>query len=393
MIIHNVRIWDGVSDDYDAGCDAIELEGEAIRAIGDMASLPSASAASPRIDGQGAFVIPGLIDAHVHLCLDPAITDAFEHGRMPDDELLEAMRRRASAMVRAGITTARDLGGGRWLELQIRDRIRRGEIEGPRLLCAGQPITSVGGHCHFWGGEADGADAALDVLARQIEHDVDLIKVMATGGAITPGSTPADAQFDATTITAVVLAAARADRHVAAHCHGTGGIENAAVGGVRTVEHCSWVGDRGWGKNFDPAVAARMASQDTWVSPTINLGWKRRIGSGAYEAQIQENFAAMRRAGVRLIASTDAGIPGVEHHDLARALPVFAHFAGLSPVETLRAATSECAEAIGLGTVTGRLAPGFAADFLLVDGNPLDSLDSLENPVEVVARGRRLLAA
>ncbi len=135
--------------------------------------------------------LPGLIDAHVHMVLDPDLRDPLAQTAADRATRAAAMAQRAVEMVRAGITTARDLGGGEWLELELRDRIARGEVEGPRLVCAGQPVTSPQGHCHFWGGEATGAADAAAVIARQREHGVDLIKVMATGGTMTKGTHPA----------------------------------------------------------------------------------------------------------------------------------------------------------------------------------------------------------
>ena len=167
------------------------------------------------------------------------------------------------------------------------------------------------------------------------------------------------------------------------------GIRYAALAGVSTIEHCSWVGEAGWGAEYDPELAAEMAQRGVWVSPTVNAGWKRHQGSGSdHEKRLLSNFAAMRAAGVRLAASTDAGIPNVRHADLGKALPVFAHFAGLSNVEVLRAATSDCAQAIGLGGVAGRIAAGYSADVLFVDGDPLTDLGCLVTPVDVLARGR-----
>ncbi|NIR98971.1 MAG: amidohydrolase family protein, partial [Gammaproteobacteria bacterium] len=176
------------------------------------------------------------MDAHVHMELNP---EDREPPKQTDLGQRPLMRERAAAMVSAGITTARDLGGGAWLELELRDRINAGEVPGPRLLCAGQPITSPGGHCHFWGGEAADMDAANTVLTRQVAHGVDLIKVMATGGRMTRGSTPLEPQFDLPTLAGIVAAAHDHQLPVAAHCHGTAGIELAAQAGVTTIEHCS----------------------------------------------------------------------------------------------------------------------------------------------------------
>ena len=376
-VYSNLRIWDGVADDY-ADADAIAVEDGQIAAIGRGYSGQ---------DCRGLTVIPGLIDAHVHMTLDPELHAVADQLAQSPAEVREKMAARAVAMLRHGITTARDLGGGAWLELELRDRIAAGELPGPRLLCAGQPVTSVGGHCHFWGGEAADASAAEDVIARQHAHGVDLIKIMATGGIQTTGSRPGEAQFDQQTTTAIVAAAKARGYDVAAHCHATAGIRHAANAGVTTIEHCSWMGAHGKREPFDADVARQMARRGVWVSPTVNANWSR-FGAD-FAARVTANLQGMKAAGCRLIASTDAGIPGVRHHDLARALPVFARLAELTPLETLRCATSECAKALDLTGVTGALQEGLSADLLFLRGDPLNDLHALREPVIVLARGKR----
>ena len=388
IVLTDVRIWDGVSDGYLGHADAIRIENGRVVGVGSASQLSDGAQVHA---GGGRTVLPGLIDAHVHLCLNPGIREALAQGQESQAELQRLIADRCLEMVRAGITSARDLGGGTWDELVIRDRILAGELVGPRLVCSGQPITSVQGHCHFWGGEAADVDAALEVLERQIAKGVDLIKVMATGGNLTPGSTPSMSQFDAATLTTIVERATAHGRHVAAHCHGTQGIGNAAQAGVTTIEHCSWVGPSGWGMDYDEQTAATIAARGVWVSPTINAGWKRNIGRTEFEARVRDNYRRMREAGIKLIASTDAGIPNVLHHHLPLALPVFAHFANLTPVETLRTATSDCAQAIGIGAQTGRIEVGMSADLVLVDGDVLADLSVLANPVQVWARGVAVL--
>ena len=380
MRYENLNIWDGESSS--------QRQGPLVVSDGIFVS-ESADPDDQIRDMRGLFAIPGLIDAHVHMCLDPELKDPLQQTAPGKEKIAKDIRKRASMMVRAGITTARDLGGGEYLELKVRDEIAAGKTLGPRLVCAGQPITSVGGHCHFWGGEANGDDEAVAVLERQREKGVDLIKVMVTGGNITPGSRPVDSQFEVQTVTNIVALAKQYGFHVAAHCHGTDGIRQAASAGVTTVEHCSWVGESGWGKDFDTAVVSLMANNGVWVSPTINVGWKR-FTQKVFIETMQQNYRKMKEAGIRLIASTDAGIPNVFHHDLPRSLPIFAHFAGLSAVEALRAATSDCAEAIGLGGITGLIRPGYSADFVLYEEDPLLNLEVLEKPFMVVSRGREI---
>jgi len=300
------------------------------------------------------------------------------------------MAERAAAMVSAGITTARDLGGGGWHELTLRDRIASGAVAGPRLLCAGQPVTTPGGHCHFWGGEAADLNSARQVIDRQVAHGVDLIKVMATGGMYTRGSNPAGAQFDLATLTGIVAAADAHGLPVAAHCHGTQGIEFAAAAGVRTIEHCSWMGANGWAGNYEDAIARLMLERGVWVSPTVNRGWRRYLDSddpGKLQ-RIRAAFQAMAALGIPFVASTDAGIPGVLHHQLPEALAVFAAISEFSNETVLHSATAGAAEALGLEALTGRLAEGMSADLLLVDGDPLEDLSALARPVGVWAAGR-----
>ncbi len=377
MRLEGLRFWDGLTDDYVEG--AIDLAGEVIMAGGGREVVNLA----------GLTAIPGLIDCHVHMVLDPDVRDPLAQSKGDDETELAAMAARARSMVEAGITTARDLGGGRFLELELRDRIARREVVGPRLKCAGQPVTSPHGHCFFWGGEAADVDAAHAVIARQRQRGVDLVKVMATGGSMTKGTRPKDSQFDGETLAEIVAEAKRCGFDVAAHCHGTQGIGFAVRAGVRTVEHCSWVGDEGWGSAYDADIAAELVQAGVFVSPTVNAGWQRFLGKGdGFESRVKSNFEAMRTAGVRLVASTDAGIPNVRHADLARALPVFAAFAGLSPLEALRTATSAAACAIGLEGEVGVIAPGHSADLLFIEGDPLSDLGCLAAPVAVMARGR-----
>ncbi len=380
-LLRNLRIWDG---ERRLDADSLRLADGLIDSVG---TSVAAAAGDTVIDCAGATALPGLVDAHVHMELDPARATPPAPA---DPRDLDAMAARATAMVRAGITTARDLGGGVWAELELRARVAAGVVPGPRLLCAGQPVTSRGGHCHFWGGEADDLASASIVIARQLEHGVDLVKVMATGGLFTRGSDPAGAQFDQETLSGIVAVAAAHDLPVAAHCHGVRGIEYAARAGVRTIEHCSWMGDAGWAGNYDDAVARLVLEHGVWVSPTVNRGWQRYLDNPdpTKLQRIRAAFQAMRALGIPFVASTDAGIPGVAHHELPQALAVFSRIAECPADATLRTATSDAAVALGIESCTGRIAPGLAADVLVVDGDPLADLDALARPVAVWAAGR-----
>ncbi len=390
IVLTDLNIWDGTTI---VDADAIAVERSTITAIGSAADLLPAgrAGARQRLSYAGATALPGLIDAHVHMVLDPAHRRPPAATDMPDTA---AMAERAASMVRAGITTARDLGGGAWVEIALRDRINAGELAGPRLLCAGQPITCPGGHCHFWNGEAVDADAATTVIKRQIAHRADWIKVMATGGRITRGSDPRQPQFDLATMRAIVATARAAGRPVAAHCHGTAGIAIAAEAGVNSIEHCSWVGEAGWAGDYQAAIADTIADNGVWVSPTVNSGWQRMLdGDAARLGRIRRALKAMLALDIPFMASTDAGIPGVYHHHLPQALAVYAKITESTALQTLLTATSQAAVGLGISSQTGSLKPGLAADLLIVDGDPLADLRALTRPVGVWARGRPVLTS
>ena len=375
----NVRIWDGVGATYLQET-SLTIEAGQISAIG--VEHPQAR------DCSGLTVLPGLIDSHVHMTLDPSIHDVAKQLAQTDSDIRKKMPDRAARMVKAGITCARDLGGGNWLELELRDRIRSGEIVGPRLLCAGRPITSIEGHCHFWGGAVPSTREAHDVIDLNREKGVDLIKIMATGGMFTAKSHPGRAQFTQDELTEIIGYAHDREFAVAAHCHGTEGIANAVYAGVDTVEHCSWMDTEGRRGEYLHDVVMEMASHDTWVSPTVNANWSRFVQfNPGHLGTVRHQFREMKAAGVQFIASTDAGIPNVRHDDLPRSLPVFAQYADMQPNDVLRTATSNAAHALNINSTTGSIEVGLAADLVFVEGDPLKDLAVLQKPACVVAQG------
>jgi len=389
LALVGARVWDGNASTTSREPLTIRIEQSRIAAIG---SEPALARGAQVITAEpGSVALPGLIDAHVHMTLNAALPDWRSQLAVPRDRLVIEMEGRAEAMLRAGITTARDLGGAGWLEVNLRDRIARGEIPGPRLLCAGQPVTTPRGHCWFWGGTASNASEIDAVVQRQCAHDVDWIKVIATGGRYTPDTRIEDAQFQEAELRAAVESARARGRFVAAHCHGTAGIEHAVLTGARTLEHCSFAGSQGVGTAPDAKLADRIATAQTWVSPTVSTTWVQRAepdgGDPTFLRNMRECFRMLRSAGAKFIASTDAGMPRVSHTDLTRALAVFARFAELSPVEVLRSATSEAARALGIEHETGSLQPPNLADILVVDGDPLRDLGALNRPRLVIARG------
>lgn len=391
FLILGARVWETNQDLLAPLSSPVRVRDGRFLATGDEALQGGSD--TPSIDLEGRVLVPGLIDAHVHLELDPALHTPAQQLAVPEETALQAAQNRAQEMLFAGILTARDCGGGKHREHRLREEINRGERLGPRLLCCGQPITTPGGHCDFWGGAVSTPLEIDQMVGLQVEAGSDWIKVMATGGVFTPNSRARESQFDLSRLNRIVDVAGRAGRSVAAHCHGTQGIADATRAGVRTIEHASFAGKDGFGTLIDESLMKEMARAEVWVSPTVNSGWGRRLVNDRDEPteffkRMSTCLRLQRDHGVRFIASTDAGIPGVRHSDLALGLSAFERYAGLRPVDVLRSATSEAAEALGIAQETGRIEPGLSADFLVLESDPLNDLAALRDPEIVVFRGR-----
>ena len=220
------------------------IDGTRIVAAGPAGPL-RASAGTEVIDLGDVTILPGLIDTHVHLGFDGGTGPVARMRAETDTEQLILMLHSARELVRAGVTTARDLGARSFLDVAVRDAIARGTAEGPRLVTAARPLTPIGGHCWFMGGECGSADELRHMVRVHHRRGADFIKVMSTGGFMTEGSAPWFTQFTAAELRAAVDEAHRLGHRVAAHAHGRDGIAQAVAAGVDTIEHCSFAGRTG----------------------------------------------------------------------------------------------------------------------------------------------------
>jgi imidazolonepropionase-like amidohydrolase len=338
----------------------------------------------PRAEYPGSTIMPGLIDSHVHLAFDGGPNPAARMRAETGEQQLMLMLRSARELLGIGVTTARDLGSRAYLAVAVRNAIAAGLARGPRLVVAACPITVTGGHCWFMGGEADSEDDLRRIVRTHHKHGADLIKVMSTGGFMTTGSAPWYAQFTTAQLAVIVEEAARVDKPVAAHAHGTEGIRRAVEAGVTTIEHCSFVTETNE-RRFSEPLAARIAERGMFVCPTIS-------GSAPYVAELAgidvgAHVKALHDMGVRIIAGTDAGIDNNPHHQYVAGLEYLVTL-GFQPVQVLAMATTEAAAALGLGATTGRLAPGYDADLIVVRGDPKADIAALRDLRRVIARGR-----
>jgi imidazolonepropionase-like amidohydrolase len=326
-----------------------------------------------------------LFNVHVHLAFD-ASREMLDHFSASPDPLPEA-RERLSLMLRSGVTTVRDLGDRGHLGAAVRNSFE-GETA-PRLLVSGPPITAPGGHCHFFGGETASDNDIRSLINANAAAGADVIKVMASGGQITEGGADMwESQFDARQLRVVTEHAATHGLPVAAHAHGADAIEAAVEAGVSTVEHCSFLtGPREFDRR-EP-VAKRMAADGISACSTSSRNWRvivEKLGDDVAQA-MYGRLPWLEEHGVRLLAGTDAGLPGSVFDDPVGALELY-EWLGFGRRRILEIATEDSAAGLGLGDVTGRLEAGLAADVLVVEGDPLASLAALRNPLLVLARGR-----
>jgi imidazolonepropionase-like amidohydrolase len=342
------------------------------------------------VDLSGLALLPGLINCHVHLCLG-AEPDPVRVLR-DDPAALTTIKAllRAQATLRTGVTTVRDLGGRDYVELAVRSSVASGLADGPRVLAAGRPICMTGGHGHWVGREADGPDDARRAVREQLKAGADVIKLIATGGVMTPGVEPGASQLTLEEMRAAVEEARKAGRRTAAHAQGSAGVAAAVEAGITTIEH---------GIFLTEEIVDRMRRDGVFLVPTLNAPVAIAAGglaSGIPDYMVQKSqqivaahvasFQLALRAGVAVAAGSDAGTPFNGHDAFVRELELMVTN-GMTPLEAIRAATSTAAEALGLGGVVGRIAPGLAADLIAVSGDPAGRIRALEEVQLVIARG------
>jgi imidazolonepropionase-like amidohydrolase len=386
LVISDVRVVDGRGVRADRA--TVHIRGGRIEAITE--SAPD-DAVAQRIDGAGMTLVPGLMNAHVHVTMDgtadPAAGLAASGGVA---RITRDARDRLRATLRAGVTTVRDLGAPEGIALALAAEVERGELAGPRILAAGRPVCAVGGHGHtFMSVQVVGPDAAAAAAREQLAAGARVIKVMATGGMMTPGQVAGQQQLDVAEMRAVVAVARAAGVPVAAHSEGIEGTLAAIEAGVSSIEH---------GHGLDAVAVERMraggiALVPTLLSDAVILRHGRSAGIPDFVVAACERLAASLLPGVRaaiaagvdIVAGNDGGAPLVDAGDMVAELELYVQ-EGMTPVAALDAATAAAARLFGLPDV-GRLEVGCVADLLLVDGDPVTDIGALRAPGVVIARG------
>jgi imidazolonepropionase-like amidohydrolase len=338
---------------------------------------------------EAACVVPGLINAHVHLEMngEPDIQTLYIVRTATEQTLYAA--RNARLALEAGVTTVRDLGSVNGNAIALRDAIERGEHAGPTIVPAGRAICMTGGHGHFVGRETDGPWDARKAVREQRKSGASCIKLIATGGVLTKGAVPGQDQLSEEEMRAAILEASTHGMRVAAHAIGTSGIKNALRAGVTSIEH---------GHLLDDEAIELFKTRNAYLVPTLAAVWRiyENIAGGAQPDyvvrkateiyhQAGDNIRKAYRAGVRIAGGSDAGTPYNRHEDYAYEVELMSTVLGMTPQQALTAATSTAAEL--LGVEAGVLAPGRPADLLLLDRDAGADVRALREPRVVIKNG------
>ena len=383
------RVIDGVSEEMLEDFAVVVEDGRIISVVsGD--GLPRDTEVHDLGD---ATLLPGLIDAHVHLVWNAS---AEPHVLVEQEsEALTALRcaENARRQLRAGVTTVRDVGSSGGLAIDISRAVELGLLPGPRVVASGRAIAMTGGHGWFIGREADGADAVRHAVREEIKSGAACIKLMASGGVYGSAEEPGSSQLSVDEMRAGVEEAHKAGKKVAAHAYSVAAINNALDAGVNSIEHGSFV---------DRKTAEKLQERDVYLVPTMSVYASMdekgpELGAPDYiQRKTKDVLSATRQAlrtaleaGVKIAAGTDCGAPGHPHGTLPMELELMVE-AGATPAQAIRFGTSAAADLLGLGEEVGTLEPGKRADLLAVAGDPLQDVRSLQDILLVVTAGRHV---
>lgn len=390
LVLHHAVLIDGTGAPP-VRDGAVVVDGDRIAWAGAESDTPPQPADAVRVDLGGNTICPGFFDCHVHIGLPGSTGSPLEKAFKPPSygyfQLIERLR----VTLENGVTTARDLMG---IDTGVREAVADGLIAGPRLLVAVNMLSQSGGHADFHlpsgidlGGFlgaylVDSVDAARKRARELLRAGADVIKIASSGGVSSPNDDPSWLGMRRDMISAVVEEGHNyGGRPVAAHAIGYAGIKAAVDAGVHSIEH---------GYELDDELRHQMVTQGTFLVPTLLETMKPVAASpqGAaksakWHAMAHDSIAASAAAGVRIAVGTDAGL-SPDHGTNLKELGLLVKFGGLTPMQAIVAGTQTSAQLCGVEDTLGTVAPGKIADLVVVRGNPVDDIDSLGDPANVL---------
>jgi len=385
IILRDAQIIDGCGDAQARGF--VVIEKNQIVEVG-KGPGPSKKNGHEAIDLDGRCLLPGMIDCHVHLCIDGSADPMQSLQKDSATMITLKAARQARLTLLGGVTTVRDLGSANGISGSLRDAINLGVVTGPRVVTTNQAVCITGGQGWQFSRQADGPDDVRRAVREQIRAGADAIKMMATGGVITPGVEPGSPQFALEELKAGAEEAHKAGRKIAAHAQGNEGIKNSLRAGFDTIEH---------GIYLDDEAIALLLEKKAVLVPTLSApfnimekGEKSGIPSFIIEKtrRVKDAHVASikkaHKAGVPIASGADSGTPFNLHGENLRELELLVGI-GLSPMEAIVSATRIAAETLGLGSRLGTLQPGKLADLIVVEGDPLEDIAVLQRKDKMVA--------
>lgn len=372
----------------------IKIDGERIVEVGqEFSDIPTDATV---IDLSDRYLLPGVMDMHTHI---PGHLDRYYFAgyfQSPHRAVIGGVVNAEKTLL-AGFTTVRNVGAADFQDVALRNAINAGEIPGPRMAVSGPSLGITGGHAdnnslnHDFeersDGVADGPWAVRTQVRKNVKYDADLIKFTATGGVFSKGTIPGQTQYSLEEMQALVEEAHTHNRKVAAHAHGTDGIKRAITAGVDSIEHASYLDDEAiaMAKKRGTYLAMDIYNTEYTLAegeangiPEENINKEREVG-----VRQRESFTMAVEAGVNMVYATDSGV--YPHGDNGKQFARMVRF-GMTPLQAIQSATTNAADLIGWQDQVGQIAPGFYADIIAVDGDPLADIAELED-VDFVMKG------
>lgn len=372
-LIHNGALLDGLGARFEGH--SVLIDNDRIERVAPAGEFEGFDGQT--IDLDGGTLMPGLIDCHVHLCY----AGEPNPGRAVEDMLPGAITVRALANAQeslaGGITSIRDCGGVNYLEFAVRDACNNGTFTGPTIRAAGRMICMTGGHGNRFGRVADGVSEVVKAVREQVHAGSDLVKIMATGGVMTPGVNPEDAHYSPEEMAAGIAEGHRFHKTCASHAQGTEGILNAVRGGIDSIEHGIFMNEH---------CVREMVERGTYLVPTFAALANILRGADKVPEYViektrrvaeahRESIRLFYAAGGRIAMGTDAGTPfnlhGANAHELRYMVDN-----GITPADAVVFSTSNAADLMCL-TDHGRIKDGCVADLLAVAGDPLADIEQI----------------